>query len=152
MKCLCFSKCMSHFCSPCQREGQVEAGVMTTTTHTGEGKEEEETKGVGVSNSAVLRDPEHRAPIFPIPHSVFFPRRPTYSSIPMWKRGYLKQGPSCLSVNQPTESHSTFSAFAPIFFLYCFLLSHSFFYNLPILFKGFIQNDTCLIYESYSFY
>ncbi|XP_036954302.1 DNA excision repair protein ERCC-6-like 2 isoform X2 [Acanthopagrus latus] len=29
-----------------EREGQVEAGVMTTSTHTGDGKEEEETKGV----------------------------------------------------------------------------------------------------------
>lgn len=114
MKCLCFDECVPHFCSSRQREGQVEAGVMTTSTHTGEEKKEE-IKGVSVSNSAVLRDPEHRPLVFPIPHSVFFPRRPTHPPIPTWKRGYLKQGPSCLSVNQPTQSHLTFSALALIF-------------------------------------
>lgn len=65
----------------CQREGQVESGVMTTSTHTGEEKEEA-AKGVSVSNSAVLRDPEHRALIFPISHSVLFPRQPTHSHFP----------------------------------------------------------------------
>lgn len=69
--------CSSFF----QREGQVEAGVVTTSVHKGEEKEAE-TQGVSVSNSAVLRDPEHRALIFPIPHSFCFPRRPTHPSIP----------------------------------------------------------------------
>uniref|UniRef100_A0A7N9ATX9 Excision repair cross-complementation group 6-like 2 n=1 Tax=Mastacembelus armatus TaxID=205130 RepID=A0A7N9ATX9_9TELE len=54
-----------------EREGQVEAGVMTTRTHAG--KEEEERKRISVSNSAILRDPEHRALIFPILHSMSFP-------------------------------------------------------------------------------
>lgn len=68
--------------SSCQREGQVEAGVMTTSTHTGEEKQDE-TNRVGVSNSAVLRDPEHRAHIVPIPHSLFLPKWPTHPPIPM---------------------------------------------------------------------
>uniref|UniRef100_A0A665X7B7 Excision repair cross-complementation group 6-like 2 n=1 Tax=Echeneis naucrates TaxID=173247 RepID=A0A665X7B7_ECHNA len=42
-----------------EREGRMEAGVMTSSTHTDEEKEENR-KGVSVSNSDVLRDPEHR--------------------------------------------------------------------------------------------
>ena len=76
-----------------QREGKVEAGVMTTSTHTGEDKEEGR-KGVGVSNSAVLRDPRLRA--------LIFPRQPTHTPVPTWKRGYLKRASSCL-VSQPTH-------------------------------------------------
>uniref|UniRef100_A0A665X6W6 Excision repair cross-complementation group 6-like 2 n=1 Tax=Echeneis naucrates TaxID=173247 RepID=A0A665X6W6_ECHNA len=56
-----------------EREGRMEAGVMTSSTHTDEEKEENR-KGVSVSNSDVLRDPEHRAHVIPIPHSFFFPR------------------------------------------------------------------------------
>lgn len=52
-------------CSSWQREGQVEAGVMTASAHRGDEKEEE-TKGV--SNS------ERRALIFPNPQYLFFPR------------------------------------------------------------------------------
>lgn len=54
---------------------------MTTSIRTDEEKQEE-AKGVSVSNSDVLGDPEHRALIFPIPHSLSFPKRPTYPPIP----------------------------------------------------------------------
>lgn len=54
---------------------------MTTSTHTGE-EEEEERKGVSVSNSAFLRYPEERPRIFPVPHSVAFPWQPTQPPIP----------------------------------------------------------------------
>uniref|UniRef100_A0A8D3CQV3 Excision repair cross-complementation group 6-like 2 n=1 Tax=Scophthalmus maximus TaxID=52904 RepID=A0A8D3CQV3_SCOMX len=49
-----------------EREGQVEAGVITTSTNTGEEKEDG-GKGVGVSNSAVLTEPEHGALVFSHP-------------------------------------------------------------------------------------
>ncbi|XP_073322863.1 DNA excision repair protein ERCC-6-like 2 isoform X2 [Pagrus major] len=39
-----------------EREGQVEAGVITTSTHTGEGKEEEETKGVSEPGCSPPKD------------------------------------------------------------------------------------------------
>uniref|UniRef100_A0AAQ4PE35 Excision repair cross-complementation group 6-like 2 n=1 Tax=Gasterosteus aculeatus aculeatus TaxID=481459 RepID=A0AAQ4PE35_GASAC len=56
-----------------EREGRVEAGVMTSSTHSGEGKEEETTKEDGVSSSAVLRDPKHEGTHLPIAHSAFSP-------------------------------------------------------------------------------
>lgn len=85
-----FDECVSY----CQREGQVEAGVLTTSTHSGEEKEEER-KRVSVSSSAIFRDPEPRALIS---HSGSFPGDPLPS--PAWYRGSFKQWPSCLSFNQ----------------------------------------------------
>lgn len=88
---------MSHF----QREGRVEAGVMTSSTHSGEGKEEETTKEDGVSSSAVLRDPEHEGTHLPIAHSAFSPRvTPTLSceTVDATKEGTF------LSVTQPTHA------------------------------------------------
>ncbi|KAM9360674.1 DNA excision repair protein ERCC-6-like 2 [Symphorus nematophorus] len=40
-----------------EREGQMESGVMTTSTHTGEEKEEEEAKGVSLSVSVLFKEP-----------------------------------------------------------------------------------------------
>jgi len=55
---------------------------MTSRTHTGEEKEAE-TEAVGVSSSAVLRDPEHEGTRLPIAHSVFSPGRPPHPPTPM---------------------------------------------------------------------
>lgn len=53
---------------PFQREGQVEAGVTTTRTHTVEEKEEE-AKGLGVSISGTQNTGQHLSqPIYYVSH------------------------------------------------------------------------------------
>lgn len=70
------------FVLSCQREGEVEAGVVTTRTHGGEQKEGE-TKADGVSSCAVLRDTGHGSLIFPNPFAVSSPKWPAHALIPM---------------------------------------------------------------------
>lgn len=70
----------------------MEAGVTTTSVHTGEGE------GANVSTVALLGNLEHKAHIFPIPQSVFFPRQPTHPSISHVKEG-VPQSLICQSVS-----------------------------------------------------
>lgn len=122
-----------------QREGQVAAGVMTTSTHTGEEKEEEDRKGVCVSHSAVLRDPEHRAHIIPIPHFIFFPRQPTRPPFSHVNEG-IPQAGTFLSVSQLAHKISFYSHLTFPSILLCFIifLGHC---------MGLFQNEICPIYE-----
>ena len=87
---------------------------MTSSTHTGEEKEEEETKGVSVSNCAVLRDPEHQGTrlLSQAAHS---------SSHSHVKEGIPQTG-TFLSVSQPTHAKKHFLFFAASSIILCLVI------------------------------